>query len=1350
MINNTINPQQILLNKYWLLVAIISCNEDYINAEHKLKTLKHLPVPPATLEYFSNPGNLTKTVFLLRQEGFLRPHSGYVELRMLELSQILELINKPQFDIILKHLKEHILEHKKTILAGKATILGKALLFLLLAGEDIETYKSSLIFNHQKFQKGFFLGLDFIVNLGRFDINLLPNNISTKKILSAYLGNLQLNSFCSFQDIIRYIDLKKTVYCSYTLAGIAALYAQSNYIKQLFNNKKIEQQLHDGLQCFIKGDAPKAYDELTSFIKGKINSTDIDISLFVICKIVIFLACITGDKKNIFPSFEMFIKGNDWTMQDFVIFKDTFFNNEIPNKQTAYTLNICAKNLLPLIAHLKSNKIPDNIYFNNNSFNDSYFSLGCNEIRWGRTILGLALLNSVSYLLNQDSDEFQKIKNFNKKLTIPQYIPIASNSAKFEQIYQNLAALLPQESQKNSSNKTKGKDEKIIWSLYLSNKVNGFETLNTISAFYRAKKKNGEWGVPRLLNTYSISCNKYKSAFLPEELPIINEAKNYWWSNYLPGNIIKFLQNSEVCIDDDFDSIISVQESKLPIFADINEDNSLELYFPSTSLERNKIIFWQEEDSYFFRIVDSEEELLTSKLKLDDSQQLDIPAEFVPKFTDLLKALSKQYAIRGSLEEDIYYSDYQPLDGNIELQALFERKENGVSFTIVNKVNPLLEEYCIPGIGKSLLFVSINGNKYRLERDLDAEKNAAEELENNLPNLIKIDEDGYNYLFLERASLLEILEILKEKNIPIHWKKGNPITVQNSFNSDSLKLKQDKTDWLSLEGEFQVSENLVLNIGQLINLYRKRNGNFIQISEDNYISFSKELSQHLETLSTAGVVNRKKLKLSLASLPMLANREANFLPEKIIAQVDKIKEVFNNKVEVPDNLNGNLRPYQKDGFEYLSKFADCNIGCILADDMGLGKTIQILTLLLKNANKGPALVICPASLTGNWFREAEKFTPSLEAIIVNSENRDCVVSNATSNQLLIISYNLLNFSQELFLTKEFHTVVIDEAQAIKNRHAQRSQIIKQLNAKVRIAATGTPVENHLLELWSIFDFLNPGMLGSAEYFAENFCNNSFANDSLKNLVSPLIMRRLKSDVLNDLPPKTEINLNIDFSEEEQAVYEALRRKAVEDLTKKTNDPNKIAMLAHLTKLRRACCHPNLVQNALNLEGSKLEKIVSLASELKENNHRALIFSQYVDFLQLIKDKFDKVGFTYQYLDGSTPQKKRLEAVDNFQNGIGDFFLISLKAGGTGLNLTEANYVILTDPWWNPAVENQAADRAHRIGQKNPVTVYRLITSNTIEEKVIKLHQSKLAIADDVLSGSQTKGISAEEIMELLS
>ena len=287
---------------------------------------------------------------------------------------------------------------------------------------------------------------------------------------------------------------------------------------------------------------------MTSFIKEKINSTDIDISLFVICKIVIFLACITGDKKNILPSFEMFFKGNDWTMQDFVIFKDTFFNNEIPNKQTAYTLNICAKNLLPLIAHLKSNKITDNIYFNNSSFNDSYFSLGCSEIRWGRTILGLALLNSVSYLLSQDSNEFQKIKNFNKKLTIPQYIPIASNSAKFEQIYQNLAALLPQESPTNSSDNTKEKDEKIIWSLYLSNKVNGFETLNTISAFYRAKKKNGEWGVPRLLNTYNISNNKYKSAFLPEELPIIKEAKNYWWSNYLPGNIIKYLQNSEVCI----------------------------------------------------------------------------------------------------------------------------------------------------------------------------------------------------------------------------------------------------------------------------------------------------------------------------------------------------------------------------------------------------------------------------------------------------------------------------------------------------------------------------------------------------------------------------------------------------------------------------------------------------------------------------------------------------------------------------------------------------------------------------------------------------------------------------------
>ena len=303
-----------------------------------------------------------------------------------------------------------------------------------------------------------------------------------------------------------------------------------------------------------------------------------------------------------------------------------------------------------------------------------------------------------------------------------------------------------------------------------------------------------------------------------------------------------------------------------------------------------------------------------------------------------------------------------------------------------------------------------------------------------------------------------------------------------------------------------------------------------------------------------------------------------------------------------------------------------------------------------------------------------------------------------------------------------------------------------LKAKFRVVATGTPIENRLSELWSLFDFINPGMLGGEARFARELAPHGLATPRLKRLVKPLILRRLKRDVLTDLPDKEEITVPVVLGDEERHAYEATRRNAVEKL--ESGDPeNKLAILAELTRLRRFCCHPSLVMPSMQAS-AKLEALAALLGDLKASGHRALIFSQFVDYLAIVRKMLETNGWTYQYLDGATSKTAREKAVEAFQGGTGDFFLISLKAGGMGLNLTAANYVILLDPWWNPAVENQATDRAHRIGQRLPVTVYRLIAQDTIEEKVVRLHEKKTALAEDVLADGAS-ALSAKAMLALL-
>ena len=337
-------------------------------------------------------------------------------------------------------------------------------------------------------------------------------------------------------------------------------------------------------------------------------------------------------------------------------------------------------------------------------------------------------------------------------------------------------------------------------------------------------------------------------------------------------------------------------------------------------------------------------------------------------------------------------------------------------------------------------------------------------------------------------------------------------------------------------------------------------------------------------------------------------------------------------------------------------------------------------------------------------------------------------------------------------------LVLDEAQAIKNIATKRSQAAMNLQSEFKLITTGTPVENHLGELWNLFRFINPGLLGSRESFNQRFAvpiekfQDKQARQRLKKLIQPFLLRRTKTQVLSELPSRTEITLHVELSQEEMAMYEALRQQAMTKLADSdaTAGHKHLQVLAEIMKLRRACCHSKLVMPDAPLPSAKLQLFGEVLTELLENRHKALVFSQFVDHLHIIRNYLDEQSIKYQYLDGSTSTKERKKRVDAFQGGEGDVFLISLKAGGTGLNLTAADYVIHMDPWWNPAVEDQASDRAHRIGQQRPVTIYRLVTKDTIEEKIVDLHGHKRDLADSLLEGADVSGkISTNELLKLI-
>lgn len=651
-----------------------------------------------------------------------------------------------------------------------------------------------------------------------------------------------------------------------------------------------------------------------------------------------------------------------------------------------------------------------------------------------------------------------------------------------------------------------------------------------------------------------------------------------------------------------------------------------------------------------------------------------------------------------------------------------------------------------------------NRNRY-IERDPESEKNAVALL---------------NSLGIKRGSQYSETFRIKPRNLPRAvtdllangWRVEAEGKLYRNPASSSLSVSSG-IDWFELHGALNFGEDLEVKLPQLLAALR-RGQKVIALGDGSFGVLPEEWLQQYGFLASFGVTEEDHLRFQRTQtgvLDALLAARPEITCDETFARVRKEWQNFNGirPVAAPRGFVGQLRDYQREGLGWFKFLEQFKFGGCLADDMGLGKTVQVLALLESRRNKDsrPSLVVVPRSLIFNWQQEAARFTPKLRVLTNTGSERVKGNAHFENYDLILTTYGTLRRDVIHYDEVEFDFVILDEAQAIKNATTETAKAARLLKGRQRLALSGTPIENHLGELWSLFEFLNPGMLGSSAVFQSSTNGTQKPDEESRTMLSralrPFILRRTKQQVAKELPAKLEQTIYCEMDERQRRQYEELRdyyrQSLLEKVSRQGINKSKIQILEALLRLRQTACHPALMAGSVDdvTPNAKLDVLLPRLSEVTEEGHKAIVFSQFTSFLSIIRKRLNGQNVVYEYLDGKT--RNRGVAVERFQRDPDcKLFLISLKAGGQGLNLTAAEYVFLLDPWWNPAVEAQAIDRAHRIGQTNRVFAYRLITRDTVEEKVLELQSSKRELADAIINADNSviRNITGEDLRLLLS
>lgn len=763
----------------------------------------------------------------------------------------------------------------------------------------------------------------------------------------------------------------------------------------------------------------------------------------------------------------------------------------------------------------------------------------------------------------------------------------------------------------------------------------------------------------------------------------------------------------------------------------ILDDQCLHIELPQSTEQLicgvNNAYFIGEEQIYVYHFKKRNEAMIFNALFKSKTNALWIEANETDFISNLLPMLKKDIVIQESFYKKYHLPEvnitsfflYQ--DGNIinSFKIEVEKKYKNTAYVgqILDGYNKLIESFG---------FVKNDEKSYVLHSV----------------------EDQYAFLTTDLSSLKNYGEIFFDQTMKkIKLKKSNRVHIHVSFNAGLLDFK------------FDGQELTIEEIEAMLEAYHNRK-RYIKLKNDVILEVKDEDVKDLDNfLEDFNLINEKlssKISKPLNYLLKLVDETSDtiFCDEKLYQMIKQIQEYKNSKILPDAAFLKILRPYQVDAFKWLNMLAKFGFGGILADDMGLGKTLEIISFIAKDNQKKPTLIVCPMSLVYNWENECRKWNLDVPVRLIiggAAEREEIIRSIAYNNKAIYItSYDSLRRDIE-FYTSKFRMVVADEAQYIKNQNALKSAAIKQLNSELRFALTGTPIENGLADLWSIFDYLMPGYLSNYHHFKMRYETLIMEEDEetllqLKKRVQPFILRRTKEDVLTELPEKTEEVYYCKMEGKQEEIYQTYIEKIKNDLQEDGNH-----ILALITRLRQICISPELFYEE-EIPSAKLNLALELIKRAISSNHRILLFSQFASVFPIIEGMLEQEGITYYELDGSTPSQKRIELVEDFNSNTSiKVFMISLKAGGTGLNLTGADMVIHLDPWWNVSVENQATDRAYRIGQTKSVHVIKLVTIHSIEEKVMLLQHLKSGLADQILLNQGQKiSLSKEDILELIS